>query len=115
MGLLGLYIGVQHAKKGITIVSPLYDPDWILYPEVPNHVEDTLLGCLRSYKAELETSGEYVDYHKLLSVLYNDEQISSQTIVDRLRCAPRTARKYMQVIKTFLVIYELLDLSLIHI
>lgn len=94
------------ARKAITLKSPLYDPEWILYPSVPLAVEDLILGCLRSYKAELNTTGEYVSYPKLLSVLYNDEEISSKGIETRLGCPARTARKYMQVAKTIVALYN---------
>ena len=66
-------------------------------------VEDTLIGCARAFKAEVQQKEgriqEYVSWSKLYKMYSNMNEITRPKVQEYLGCSESTAKRYIQVAK----------------
>ena len=72
---------------------------WDTEYELDIRIEDTLVGCVRIFSADLKGKKALVNWQKLLRCYRNVHELSAKSIQDYLRCSKATASRYMQVIK----------------
>lgn len=96
-------------RKATTLYNPfLYDEedfkgnrlqDDYINGELDINIEDIVVGIVRSYNADKESSSEYVDYTKVLKLFRTLDVFTLEDVERVLKCARSTANKYLQVVK----------------
>lgn len=87
-------------RKAAILTNPLNN---YMYDEFADQrVEDTVIGCIKSFHAELpmdEQDQEVVLYQRVLYIYESMEEFSTKLVQVAVGCSERQARRYMQVLK----------------